>query len=220
MKNIAHFIKPRKPVFKRVNLPLPHCPVCKDRLCGYGSDALPYICSCGEWEFRKNPVGSGGDYYIKIAKQMKKPIEKLNIHRKQGLSKGQVITLMAEKIDEFVDYLFPEEGGENPYPDSEEKIRNKRIMNDFLGDRADSSKIIFSPEPSVEWEERFEHLPEVLAIKSYGKSEKIIKNIEAFIRSEKEASYQQGREEVKGELRKKLGTHQVFTSEYLLKLLS
>ncbi len=61
-KNI---LKPRQPIYKRVSIPMPHCPVCKERLGGNNSGISPYQCSCGVWESTWT-IGDGLYFVIKI----------------------------------------------------------------------------------------------------------------------------------------------------------
>lgn len=61
--SIEDKLKPRQPVYKRVKMTMPHCPVCGLILSGNNSIALPWCCSCGEWEHTE--LGAF-DYKIKV----------------------------------------------------------------------------------------------------------------------------------------------------------
>lgn len=39
-----------KPIYKRIKLEVPHCPVCKETLRGNNSTILPWNCKCGYWK--------------------------------------------------------------------------------------------------------------------------------------------------------------------------
>ncbi|QGH73348.1 MAG: zinc-ribbon protein [Siphoviridae sp. cttb18] len=49
-EQLKKLLDPRQPVYKRVKMLMPHCPVCKEQLSGNNSMVSPYRCSCGEWE--------------------------------------------------------------------------------------------------------------------------------------------------------------------------
>lgn len=62
-------LKPRQPVYKKVNAVAEFCPICEERLQGNNSAAFPWTCKCGEWEmqysmgcFERGPV----TYHIKV----------------------------------------------------------------------------------------------------------------------------------------------------------
>ncbi len=58
-------LEPRQPIYKMVKMPMPHCPVCGQKLGGNASVALPYSCACGVWEADYSGLGFRGFYRIK-----------------------------------------------------------------------------------------------------------------------------------------------------------
>lgn len=38
-----------KPIYKKINILMPHCPKCKEQLGGNNSMVLPWECTCGMW---------------------------------------------------------------------------------------------------------------------------------------------------------------------------
>jgi hypothetical protein len=40
----------RQPVWKKVKVLRPHCPICKEELSGDNSQMFPYKCFCGFWK--------------------------------------------------------------------------------------------------------------------------------------------------------------------------
>lgn len=38
------------PVYRKVSVAMPHCPICNEQLLGNNSIAFPWTCSCGKWE--------------------------------------------------------------------------------------------------------------------------------------------------------------------------
>ena len=52
-----------KILYKKVNVIMPHCPICKSMLGGNGSFLLPYYCECGEWKL-KDINNFKGEYEI------------------------------------------------------------------------------------------------------------------------------------------------------------
>jgi hypothetical protein len=39
-----------KPIYKKVKVLVPHCPVCGEQLSGNNSIMMPFTCKCGKWE--------------------------------------------------------------------------------------------------------------------------------------------------------------------------
>lgn len=42
-----------KIIYKTVKKAVAHCSECDTEMLGNGSEVMPYICLCGEWEFNK-----------------------------------------------------------------------------------------------------------------------------------------------------------------------
>lgn len=63
---LKHILDTRQPVWKRIKMLEPHCPICKQHLTGNNSMMHPYKCECGEWQDDwMNP----GHFRIKINPQ-------------------------------------------------------------------------------------------------------------------------------------------------------
>jgi hypothetical protein len=48
---------PLQPVYKKVSVVMPHCPICGVQLQGNNSTILPYKCKCGEWKYDWTDTG-------------------------------------------------------------------------------------------------------------------------------------------------------------------
>ena len=65
-EEVKKIFEPRKVMYKRVSMQMPHCPVCGEQLQGDNSIALPFECSCGIWE---GEWGNPSMYKIKNIKE-------------------------------------------------------------------------------------------------------------------------------------------------------